>query len=117
MSPPFQKWTDVRTRSEAAVKKRKKWFRTLVRQRFFIILLLVLQLSAIIFFLANRSHASVVIKHMLQVLSFFVALHIIAKRDKGAYKLTWVFTILIFRCSAAVSICCSAIRPAPKSCG
>jgi cardiolipin synthetase len=78
------------------VKKKKKWFRALVRQRFFIILLLVLQLAAIIFFLANRSHASVAIKYMLQIVSFIVALHIIAKRDKGAYKLTWVFTILIF---------------------
>ena len=78
------------------MKKKKKWFRALVRQRFFIILLLVLQLAAIIFFLANRSHASVAIKYMLQIVSFIVALHIIAKRDKGAYKLTWVFTILIF---------------------
>jgi len=78
------------------VKKKKKWFRALVRQRFFIIFLLFLQLCAIIFFLANRSRASIVIKYMLQIISFLVALHIIAKRDKGAYKLTWVFTILVF---------------------
>ena len=78
------------------MKKRSKWFRTLVRQRFFIILLLFLQLVFIIFFLADQSQASVIIKWTLQVISFFVALHIIAKRDKGAYKLTWVFTILVF---------------------
>lgn len=78
------------------MKKRTKWFRTLVRQRFFIILLLFLQLVFIIFFLADQSQASVIIKWTLQVISFFVALHIIAKREKGAYKLTWVFTILVF---------------------
>lgn len=78
------------------MKKKKKWFRTLVRQRLFIILLLILQLSFIIFYLVNRSRTSVVIKYTLQIISCIVALHIIAKRDKGAYKLTWVFTILLF---------------------
>ena len=78
------------------MKKRTKWFRTLVRQRFFIILLLFLQFAFLIFFLVSQSRVSVIIKWLLHIISFLVALHIIAKRDKGAYKLTWVFTILVF---------------------
>ena len=78
------------------MKKRTKWFRTLVRQRFFIILLLFLQFAFLIFFLVSQSRVSVIIKWLLHIISFLVALHIIATRDKGAYKLTWVFTILVF---------------------
>ena len=78
------------------MKKRTKWIRTLVRQRFFIILLLFLQFAFLIFFLVSQSRVSVIIKWLLHIISFLVALHIIAKRDKGAYKLTWVFTILVF---------------------
>lgn len=77
-------------------KRKKKWFRALVRQRFFIILLLFLQLAFIIYLLVDQSRASIIIKYLLHIISFFVALSIIAQRNKGAYKLTWVFTILIF---------------------
>ena len=94
---PFQGETAIcGQKSEDILKKRTKWFRTLVRQRFFIILLLFLQLAFLIFFLVSQSRVSVVIKWLLHIISFLVALHIIAKRDKGAYKLTWVFTILVF---------------------
>ncbi|MBR4880322.1 MAG: PLDc N-terminal domain-containing protein, partial [Clostridia bacterium] len=77
-------------------KPRKKWIGSLLRMRFSIILLLVLQLAVIIYILFSGSTVSEVIRSALTVVSFFVCLHIVSKRDKGAYKLTWVFTILLF---------------------
>lgn len=77
-------------------KPRKKWIGSLLRMRFSIILLLVVQLAVIIYILFSGSTVSEIISSALSIISFFVCLHIVSKRDKGAYKLTWVFTILLF---------------------
>lgn len=74
----------------------KKWFRKLLRKRFFIILLLILQLGMIIYPIARTSIASSVISSMLTLVSLLVCMHIISRKDKGAYKLTWVFLIMLF---------------------
>lgn len=74
----------------------KKWLRKLLRRRFFIILLLVFQLSVLIYTLVSSSLTSEIIKGGLTVFSIVVCLYIISSRDKGAYKLTWVFQILLF---------------------
>jgi len=74
----------------------KKWFRSLVRRRFFIAVLLMLQIVVIVYTLASRSLASQITAISLTVLSLGVCLYIISKRDKGAFKLTWVFTIMLF---------------------
>ena len=69
---PFQGETAIcGQKSEDILKKRTKWFRTLVRQRFFIILLLFLQLAFLIFFLVSQSRVSVVIKWLLHIISFY----------------------------------------------
>ncbi len=77
-------------------KMLKRWFRKLLRRRLFIVLLLALQLFAILYFLHDGSLISDAIFNALNVLSLLVALHIISKRTKEAYKLTWVFLILVF---------------------
>ena len=64
--------------------------------RFSIILLLAVQLAVIIYVLLSGSTVSVVTSYVLTVVSFCVCLRIVSKRDKGAYKLTWVFLILLF---------------------
>ncbi len=74
----------------------KGWFRKLLRRRLFIVLLLALQLFAILYFLHDGSIVSDSIHNALNLLSLLVALHIISKRSKEAYKLTWVFLILVF---------------------
>ncbi len=77
-------------------KKRQKWFRELLRRRLFVCLLILAQLLILIYFIFSRSVASSVINFILRLTSVVVALHIISRRDKEAYKLTWVFFILIF---------------------
>jgi len=77
-------------------KPRKKWVGSLLRMRFSIILLLVVQLAVIIYVLFSGSTVSEIISYTLSIISFFVCLYIVSKRDKGAYKLTWVFLILLF---------------------
>lgn len=74
----------------------KKWLRSLLRRRFFIILLLVLQLLLIVYTIASRTTTSKMIRYILSIVSILVCLYIISKREKGAYKLTWVFLIMMF---------------------
>ena len=74
----------------------EKWFRKLLRRRFFIILLLLLQLTVIVYSIVSGSLASTVISRVLSFISFLVCVYIVSRKDKGAYKLTWVFMILLF---------------------
>lgn len=74
----------------------KKWFRVLLRRRFFVVLLLVLQLLFMIYTLASIGIASSVISQLLTFISLIVCIYIVSRNDKGAYKLTWVFMILLF---------------------
>lgn len=75
---------------------RNKWFRSLLRSRFFIILLLLLQMAFIIYVLKSSSQISTMISSVMTFISFCASVYIISKKDKGAYKLTWVFMILLF---------------------
>lgn len=74
----------------------RKWFRKLLRKRFFIVLLLIVQISIIVYTLASTSVASSVISGILSLISILVCLYIISRKDKGAYKLTRVFMIMLF---------------------
>lgn len=78
------------------MSKKKKWFRALLRHRLFIALLLVLQIVLIILFLLNQSTTSKLMNRVFQISSIIIALYIIANQDRPAYKLTWVFMILVF---------------------
>lgn len=77
-------------------KKSQKWFRDLLRRRLFFCLLILMQIMTLIYFILSQSTASAIMNAVLRVVSVTVALHIISRRDKEAYKLTWVFFILIF---------------------
>ena len=77
-------------------KKSQKWFRDLLRRRLFFCLLILMQLLTLVYFILSQSTASAIMNGVLRVVSVIVALHIISRRDKEAYKLTWVFFILIF---------------------
>lgn len=77
------------------IKKRKKWFYSLRRQRFSIIVMLLLQLSILSYLVISGSIASKFVSYTLSTLSLIVALRIVADRNiLTAYKLTWVFMIL-----------------------
>lgn len=74
----------------------RKWFRVLLRQRVWMILLLVLQVVFFGYMIASGSQVSKALDRILRILSVIVVLHVVSKKDKGGYKITWVVLILIF---------------------
>ena len=74
----------------------KKWFRVLFRRRVLVIFLIVVQMATIIYYIANQSMQSQVLSWILTGMSIIISIHITTKKDKGAYKLSWVLLILIF---------------------
>lgn len=74
----------------------RRWYRTLVTRRILIFLILLLQIAVLLYFLITGSRSSQIITVALEVLSLISTLVIITRRDKGAYKLTWVYIILLF---------------------
>ncbi|MBR6523038.1 MAG: cardiolipin synthase [Clostridia bacterium] len=74
----------------------KKWFRSLFRQRMLIAFLLIVQFIFMVYLLHSSSVASDITAGVLKFISVVVSLYIFSRKDKGAYKLTWVFIILLF---------------------
>ena len=68
----------------------------MLHQRFFVILLLVLQLALIIYILISSSMTSTLISRILTLLSIITSVYVLARRDTGVYKSTWIFLILLF---------------------
>lgn len=74
---------------------RKNWFGVLVKRRIQVALLLIFQFGFVCWALYSGSVNSRILSVVLQLVSFAVALHVTSKHDKGAYKLVWIFTILL----------------------
>jgi len=72
----------------------RRWFRALFRRRVIIILLLVLQVVFLVHLVSSGSQISRLMSRGLTILSLLAALYIVSKKDKGAYKTTWIFLIL-----------------------
>lgn len=77
------------------MKRSKKLVTSLFKRRMQVAILLLLQILFITFLIMSGSNY-LTISIMLSVISFFVALHVLAKNDRSAYKLTWLFLILLF---------------------
>lgn len=74
----------------------QRWFRALFRRRVIVMLLLILQVAFLIYAISSGSQISQNLSHLLTLLSILAVLHIISKKDKGAYKTAWVVLILMF---------------------
>ncbi|MDR3343239.1 MAG: cardiolipin synthase [Treponema sp.] len=74
----------------------KKWVRVIFRRRVFVIAILLVQLGFILSFIAGSSMAFRNVSLALNTLSIVVCLYIYNKKEKSAYKLTWIFLILMF---------------------
>ena len=74
----------------------KKWFRALFRRRILVTMLLVLQITFLVYMVLSTSKNYKWISSTLVAISLLVVLYIINKKDKPAYKMTWVLLILIF---------------------
>ena len=75
---------------------KQKWFRSLFRRRILIALMLVLQMGFLVYVLVSGSRLSQGIHAALTLLSILAVLFIVSKKDKGAYKVLWIFLILSF---------------------
>lgn len=75
---------------------KNKWFRKLFRRRMLIALLIILQAAFLLYAVISGSKISRNIGRIFTLISVFVVLYIVSKRDKGAYKTLWVFLILAF---------------------
>ena len=71
----------------------KKWFRRLFRRRVFVALMILLQLGAVIYSVWGASEYSSTVGQALKGISVLVVLYLMMKREKAAYKLTWMLLI------------------------
>ncbi|MDO5112168.1 MAG: cardiolipin synthase [Clostridia bacterium] len=76
-------------------RTKKAWRKALVRKRASVILLLLLQIGAILYFVRSTSGVSAILHNALTIVSIFVALYIVGKDGDPTAKLSWVFLILI----------------------
>jgi cardiolipin synthase len=74
----------------------KKWIRVVFRRRVFIIILLLVQLAFIFVFIAGTNLTFRYVNLVLQGFSLMVCFYLLNKKEKSAYKLTWIFLILLF---------------------
>lgn len=71
-----------------------KWFYRLFRRRMYVVLLLAIQVLFFADIIIDTSRVSQVISWVLTTVSAGVALYVVSKNDKGAYKITWIMLIL-----------------------
>ena len=70
--------------------------RRLIQRRIFVGLLIVLQLVFLLYTVLSTSGRYRIINWFLSAISLGVALYIISRREKAAYRMTWIFQILVF---------------------
>ncbi len=94
--------------------KSKKWFGSLLRRRMLVIVLLLFQIGFIGYYLFAHTLASEIIQNILTVFSLVVVIHVISKNDMGAYRLIWVFLILLFPAFGGVLYMMVRFQSSPK---
>ena len=75
---------------------KRSWFRALPLRRVQVLFLLILQLCFLFFIFQNESFIAQVLRSVVHIISGFLVLYIISKKDKGANKVIWIFLILLF---------------------
>ena len=75
---------------------RHSWFRALLRRRLAVIVLLLLQIWMLVYIFNSESYISSMLRTVFHIVSGFLVLYIISKKDKGANKVAWIFLILLF---------------------
>ncbi len=74
----------------------KKWVRLLLRQRVFVFLLLLLQVTLIVMTIYSSSQTYRGISNLLHLVSVVVVLYVISTSSRPAYKLLWSVVVLTF---------------------
>lgn len=74
---------------------KKRWFYKLFLRRALIALALLAQVWLLVDIVLNMSRYSPVIRALHTGLSLAVVLHIVARKDKGAFKTSWIVMVLV----------------------
>ena len=85
-----------RAPGRSKVSMTKQWVRVVLRRRVIVITILLLQIAMLLFLIAGSSILFRYAGWSLSALSVIVSLYILNKKEKPAYKLTWIFLILMF---------------------
>ena len=72
---------------------RNKWIRHIFGRRFFVILLLFIQIAFFAYMVWGTS-TNIIISISLNILSILAVLYIVNRQDKPGYKLTWIVFIM-----------------------
>jgi cardiolipin synthase len=75
---------------------KKRWGKVLFRRRMLVIITLLVQIIFTIFLIAGAGIYFQYANWILNILSIIVCVHVLNKHEKAAYKLTWIFIILLF---------------------
>jgi cardiolipin synthase len=75
---------------------KKKLSRIVFRRRVFVILILLVQIAFFVFLVARAEIYFHYAGWILNILSIVVCIHVLNKRTKAAYKITWIFLIMLF---------------------
>lgn len=75
---------------------RKDWFKILFKRRVMVSLLIIVQVVIFCYVMMRGSKYSRITEIIFNLVSLLVALHIIDKKSKNAYKIIWIFLILVF---------------------
>ncbi|MDR1903092.1 MAG: cardiolipin synthase [Treponema sp.] len=78
------------------MKVKKNWVRVIFRRRVFVMAALLVQIIFILILAGGSSLFFRYASRILRLLSLVVSLYIFNKDEKSAYKLTWIFLILMF---------------------
>lgn len=93
---------------------KSKYFLNLLRKRIIILFLLIAQFALIIYTLVSRSAASEIINSVLSILSLGVCIYIISQKGKTAFKLLWIFNIMLFPLFGGIFYLIFRLQTVPK---
>jgi len=74
----------------------KKWIRVVFKRRILIISLIIAQLLFFLALISRTEREFSYVNYFLEGFSVIVCFYILNKHEKSAYKLTWIFLILLF---------------------
>ena len=75
---------------------KKNLSRVVFRRRVFVISTLLVQIAFIVFLVAGTGIYVQYANWVLNIISVFVCVHVLNKRTKAAYKIIWIFLIMLF---------------------
>lgn len=75
---------------------KRGWYRALLRKRIAVVLLLLVQIYCIVYAAGGDGPFASAFRVALYLLSALIVLYVVAHKDKGANKVTWIFLILLF---------------------